>query len=120
MHFPTLLAILAPVIVTVQADCYKKGETWAPDQVQANNELNGVCNGLQGDYSNGQTKYACRNAGTANKKLEFFIKRTGDSGGISHADCVLRLSNEINGCSRGGISTINGFEYRSDPNEGRC
>jgi hypothetical protein len=113
MHFSTLLAVLAPVIATVQATCYGSGDTWAPDQVQANAVLDDVCNSLSGDYSTGQTKYACRNANSPNKKFDFYIKKVQNGGGaISHADCVYRLSNEINGCSSGGVSTVNVHEFR--------
>jgi hypothetical protein len=113
MQLSTLLVILAPAIVTVQATCYKSGDTWAPDQVQANNDLNGICNDISGNFNAGQVKYACRNAGSANKKLEFWIKNKGaGSGSTSHDECVLRLSNEINGCRQGGDSDIGSFNYR--------
>jgi hypothetical protein len=113
MHFSTLLAVLAPVIATVQATCYTSGDTWAPDQVQANAVLDDVCNSLSGDYSTGQTKSACRNANSPNKTFNFYIKKVQNGGGaISHADCVYRLGNEINGCSRGGVSTINVHEFQ--------
>ncbi|KAH6890092.1 hypothetical protein BKA70DRAFT_1540396 [Coprinopsis sp. MPI-PUGE-AT-0042] len=69
-------AVLATAITMVQAGCYSGGESWAPDQVQANNELNGLCDNLAGGFSGGQEKYACRNAGTANKRLEFWVKNT--------------------------------------------
>ncbi|KAH6890088.1 hypothetical protein BKA70DRAFT_1120812, partial [Coprinopsis sp. MPI-PUGE-AT-0042] len=70
------LLFLATAITMVQAGCYSGGESWSPDQVQANVELSGVCNNISGGFSSGQTKSACRNAGTPNKKLEFFITNT--------------------------------------------
>ncbi|KAH6890081.1 hypothetical protein BKA70DRAFT_1163295 [Coprinopsis sp. MPI-PUGE-AT-0042] len=121
MQFTTFFAVLATAITMVQAGCYSGGETWSPDQVQANNELNGLCNNLAGGFTGGQEKYACRNAGTPNKKLEFRVTNTaGNSLSLNHGDCVLRLGNEINGCSHGGDTTTAGWRFRADPNSGRC
>ncbi|KAH6884710.1 hypothetical protein BKA70DRAFT_1468346 [Coprinopsis sp. MPI-PUGE-AT-0042] len=121
MQFTTPFAVLATAITMVQAGCYSGGESWSPDQVQANVELSGVCNNISGGFSSGQTKSACRNAGTPNKKLEFFITNTaGGSLSVSHDECVFRLGNEVNGCSNGGESTISSLKFRSDPNSGRC
>lgn len=113
MQPATLLAILASVIATAEAGCYGGGATWAPDQVQANNILGDVCNSASGNFGGGETKYQCRNAGTANKKLEFWVTNTvGNALWLGHGDCVLRLSNEINGCQHGGDSTISGWGFR--------
>lgn len=113
MQLSTLFAILAPAIATVQAGCYSGGDSWAPDQVQANNLLGELCNGLSGNFNGGETKYGCRNAGSANKKFEFWVKNTANSAlYLGHDDCVLRLSNEINGCSNGGQSTTSGWNFK--------
>lgn len=113
MQLTTLFFILAPVITTVRADCYSKGETWAPDQVQANNILGELCNGLSGDFDSKETKYGCRDAGSPNKKLEFWVKNTADNAlNLGHGDCVLRLSNEINGCEKGGHQTTADWDFR--------
>ncbi|KAJ4352692.1 hypothetical protein N0V95_004017 [Ascochyta clinopodiicola] len=95
MHPSTLFTILVSVVGTAQATCYRSGETWAPDQVQANNALSDVCNNLSNNFNGGQTKYA-----------------SGNALYLNHGDCVLRLSNEINGCSRGGDTTIAGWNFR--------
>ena len=109
----SILAIIAPLLATVHAGCYSGGETWAPDQVQANNALDGACNDLSGGFSGGQSKYKCINAGTANKKFEFWVTNTaGNSLSLNKGDCVLRLSNEINGCGNGGDSTTAGWNFR--------
>ncbi|KAH6890082.1 hypothetical protein BKA70DRAFT_1234884 [Coprinopsis sp. MPI-PUGE-AT-0042] len=121
MQFTTFFAVLVTTITMVQARCYSGGETWSPDQVQANLEVSGVCDNISGGFSSGQTKYACRNAGTPDKKLEFSITNTaGGSLSVSHDECVFRLSIEINGCSHGGDTTTAGWRFRADPNSGRC
>ena len=113
MQLFTLLVVLAPAIATVQATCYKSGDYWAPDQVQANNDLGGVCNEVSGDFTGNQVKYACRNAGSANKKHEYWVKNNGAGNAwASHDECILRLSNEINGCDRGGDSNAGSFNFR--------
>ena len=113
MQLSTLFAILAPVISTAQAGCYSGDDTWAPDQVQANNALGDLCNSLSGSFSGGQSKYQCLDAGSANKKLEFWVTNTaGNSLSLNHDDCVLRLSNEINGCEHGGDTTTAGWDFR--------
>jgi hypothetical protein len=112
MQLSTLFTIFASAIA-VQAGCYSGGDTWAPDQVQANNLLDELCNGLSGDFAGGQTKYGCRDAGSANKKFEFWVQNTpSNSASLGHGDCVLRLSNEINGCQNGGDTTTAGWNFR--------
>jgi hypothetical protein len=113
MHFSTLVAVLASCIATAQADCYTSGDTWAPDQVQANGVLDDVCNNVSGNIGAGATNYACRNAGSPNKRFDFYVKNVADGDrSVSKEECVLRLSNEINGCQNGGITTTGDFEFR--------
>jgi hypothetical protein len=113
MQFTALLAVLATAVTVAQAGCYSGGENWKPDQVQANNELDGMCKSLSGGFNGGQTKYACRNAGTPNKRLEFWVTNTaGNALHLNHGDCVLRLGNEINGCGHGGETTTAGWRFR--------
>ncbi|KAF2448047.1 hypothetical protein P171DRAFT_408718 [Karstenula rhodostoma CBS 690.94] len=121
MQLSSLIAILAPIIATAQAGCYSGGDTWAPDQVQANTVLDGVCNSLSGKFSGKQTKYECKDATASVRKLEFWV--TNVNGGertVSHGDCVQRLGNEVNGCEHGGDTTTGDFDFRADPNSGRC
>lgn len=73
MHPSALFAVHSSVIATAQAGCCSGGETRAPDQVQANNILSDVYNGTSRGFRGGETRYQCRNAGTANKKLEFWV-----------------------------------------------
>ena len=113
MQLTTLFALLAPIIATAQAKCYRSGENWAPDQVQANYLLGELCDSMYGNFDRKNVKYRCRNAGSANKKLEFCVENTANNAlYLNRDDCVLRLSNEINGCGKGGESTIADWKFR--------
>lgn len=113
MQLTTLFLILAPVIATVRADCYHRGMTWAPDQVQANNILKELCLGLSGNFGGKETKYGCQNAGSPDKKLEFWVRNNNKKAlNLSPDDCVLRLSHKINDCKKGGHEAIAGWSFR--------
>ncbi|KAF2021245.1 hypothetical protein BU24DRAFT_416902 [Aaosphaeria arxii CBS 175.79] len=122
MQFTTFLAVMAPIIATVQAGCYSGGDSWGGDQGVANSVVDQICNGggVSGSFQGGQTKYACRQL-SGSKKGEFWVRWTGAGTlSLNDGDCRLRLKNEINGCSNGGESTVAGWFFRSDPNGGAC
>jgi hypothetical protein len=114
MHLHTIIAVLAPGIITVQAGCYSGGPTWYPDQGTANEFVYSICKsrGISGFFNQGQTKYRCRQMGS-DKKFEFWVQWKGPGGLTLHnQDCNMRLKNEINGCGNGGESTIADWYFR--------
>ncbi|KAH8732606.1 hypothetical protein GQ44DRAFT_821858 [Phaeosphaeriaceae sp. PMI808] len=126
MQLQTLFAVLATAIATVQAGCYSGAEpSWGPNKAYANQIVAEQCasgRALSGNFDNSQTRYYCRQI-SDNVKFEFFILRKiqGNFGvNVSPSTCEEKLKNEINGCANGGVSTVDGMEYRSDPNWGRC
>ena len=72
MHFSTLIAVVAPAIITVSAKCYNNdGAGWGGSRQSANNAADAVCyngdGGLAGNFAG--TKSACRNIGDNLKAL---------------------------------------------------
>jgi hypothetical protein len=115
----TVFALLGVGIDSVSAGCYTSGDTWQ-DPAAARWHVERACRGFdgnqgafQGEFRPGEAKYACiQHSGT--QKLEFSVQNlnTGASFDLNDADCVLRLQNEINGCSHGGQSDIAGWRFR--------
>ncbi|CAG5166775.1 uncharacterized protein ALTATR162_LOCUS6975 [Alternaria atra] len=111
MHFSTLIAVVAPAIITVSAKCYNNdGAGWGGSRQSANNAADAVCyngdGGLAGNFAG--TKSACRNIGD-NLKALFFV--TGN-GYLSEQDCKFGLKEEINGCGWGGEAQHGAYYYR--------
>ncbi|KEZ40059.1 hypothetical protein SAPIO_CDS9065 [Scedosporium apiospermum] len=121
MQLITLVAILAPVLGTVHAGCYSGGESWGSEKGKATSAAVQVCDTtVAGDFTGGQLKSACRQL-TDTKRVEFVVQWKGSGNAfISDDECVLRLTNEIGGCSNGGESDIGQWFFRSDPNAGTC
>lgn len=115
----TALTLLGASITTVSATCYTDGAFW-PDQGAARYHAERACRGydgnagaFQGTFAPGEVKYACiQYSGTS--KFEFSVQNQnlGASFDLGDDDCVLRLENEINGCGRGGESSVAGWHFR--------
>lgn len=114
MQLHTFIAFLLPILGTVQAGCYSGGASWDNEKGRATATVSAVCYGhiIGGFFNEGQTKYYCVQL-TDNKKGEFWVGWKGRGGlTLNDDDCVLRLTNEIGGCSHGGESTIADWYFR--------
>ncbi|KAF4944211.1 hypothetical protein FSARC_14726 [Fusarium sarcochroum] len=124
MHVSSVLAsaiILLGTTTGVSATCHRSGITW-PDQFDARIAAYNACKTVfQGTFAPKERRTYCYN-GRGNVKFEFAIANENDHEGFDLNDghCVDGLSNEILGCSMGGVSHIAGWEFSSDPNEGKC
>ncbi|KAF1979718.1 hypothetical protein BU23DRAFT_594902 [Bimuria novae-zelandiae CBS 107.79] len=105
---------------TTTAAIYKKAErTSSPLSTPTATEAVPVglltrCNEtLAGDYAPEEVKYKCIDADSPNKKLEFWIKNYATGGRkVTEDNCILFLSNEINGCDQHiGDSTVDEINY---------
>jgi hypothetical protein len=114
----TLITLLS-ISTTVFATCYSKGDSF-PDKELAKWHAQRACEGydgnagaFQGNYNPGQVKYACIQVSTT-IKLELSVQNLNnrDSFDLRDADCTWRLQDEINGCFRGGESSISGWFFR--------
>jgi hypothetical protein len=100
----------------VTAGCYNGGELWA-SQPQAIAWVSDACtkNGgmFTGWYAPGQAKRMClKDIGNRNCFFEVQNLNTATGFDLADSDCVMRLSNEINGCNHGGESTVAGWRFR--------
>jgi hypothetical protein len=118
MKLSTSLVILASVTGTT-ANCYSSGQTWIDDCNK--NALKGavrdLCNNgvLSGWFnSRGTTKTACANSPCNGIRGDFSVAWMGGGGGhtLAASDCIYRLTNEIDGCDRGGESTISDWYFK--------
>lgn len=114
MQLHLLFAIMAPAMVTVQATCFRSGPEWSPTKQIAIDFVNSICNsnGVSGYFPEGMTKYRCKQL-RDNVKGEFWVNWKGRGNlSLNDNDCKGGLINEINGCSKGGESTIAQWYYR--------
>jgi len=100
----------------VSATCYGSGDKWA-SKPQAIAWVSDACtkNGgmFTGWYRPGEAKRMCLK--DLNNRGAFFeVQNLNTNTGFDLADhdCVMRLSNEINGCDRGGESHVAGWRFR--------
>ncbi|KAK3956155.1 hypothetical protein QBC32DRAFT_331562 [Pseudoneurospora amorphoporcata] len=125
MKTQSILIALGSMLLAVQdvsAGCYTSGDKW-PNKEEARRFVIDACNNqggmFTGTYSKGQTKAMCpRSNGLG---LLFEVQNLTPNEGqsdLNNAECTVRLENEINGCDRGGQSTISGWRFRADP--GAC
>lgn len=123
MKTTTILASLAVVLGTsidsVAANCFGSGDVFQ-DKGNARWHVGRAYRGydgnqgaFQGVFAPGEAKYACVQ-GTNTQKYEITVQNlnTGAAFDLGDGDCVLRLENEINGCDRGGESTVSGWRFR--------
>jgi hypothetical protein len=114
MQLYTFLAIIAPVIVTVQAGCFSGGANWDPTKNAALDIVDRICNGggVSGGFGAGQTKNSCQNM-RDNARAQFEVQWTGGGGqDLNDDECKTRLKNEINGCGHGGETVTGGWRYK--------
>lgn len=120
MKTQTLLATLFTTLLTLSdlasAKCYGSGDSW-PNRDEARRFVIEACNNSGGMFTGGyermQTKSMCPRSG--GKGLLFEVQNLTPNEGssdLSNAECTLRLENEINGCDKGGESTVNGWRFR--------
>lgn len=115
----TLAVVLGASIDSVAATCFGSGDVFQ-DKGNARWHVGRACRGydgnqgaFQGTFAPGEAKYACVQ-GTNTQKYEITVQNlnTGAAFDLGDGDCVLRLENEINGCDRGGESTVSGWRFR--------
>ncbi|KAM0433475.1 hypothetical protein ACHAPT_004355 [Fusarium lateritium] len=115
----TIFALLGASVDTVSAACYSTGEKWQ-DAGRARWHVERACKGyndnrgrFQGYFAPGEYRSVCvQHSGT--QKFEFQVGNNNKNAGfyLGDGDCVLRLQNLINGCSRGGRGSVHGWFFR--------
>ena len=112
MHSSYALLFLAPFAAQLaSAKCYKSGDE--ADKSTANNDLDTKCRSFQGFFENGQWRQGCTAVDSSNKYWYVEVKRTGSgSGTLTLEKCKENLGKEVNGCSKGGDSEHDGFNFR--------
>ncbi|CAG8953232.1 hypothetical protein HYFRA_00003435 [Hymenoscyphus fraxineus] len=122
-----LVAFFGTSITTVSADCYTGGDFWQ-DKGAARYHAERACRGydghqgaFQGTFGGGEKKSACIQF-SPTQAIDLSIQNLNGNSAIdlADADCILRLSNEINACDRGGDSTIANWRFIADPNNRIC
>ena len=115
----TLLVLLGATITPAAANCYTSGDVWQ-DKAAARWHVNRACRGYDGhggaftgNFAPGEAKSLCVQHSNT-QKYNFYVQNlnTGQGFDLKDDDCALRLENEINGCDRGGDSTIAGWRFR--------
>ncbi len=113
MQFQTVLAFLLPAIATVNADCFTTGPSWNPNREMAKGWARDVCNDgrVSGNFASGQEKVACIQM--RDQTMAVFKVRWLGAGNrfIDATDCGNRLFNEVNGCEKGGASTVDRIRF---------
>ncbi|KAH3938397.1 hypothetical protein HBH98_248290 [Parastagonospora nodorum] len=121
MRLKDLLAVTT-VITLVQARCYGTTTSmYGQSMTGAGIAINDFCaHDLAGYFSESQTKYRCLQL--SKNKVEFWVAWKGRGGWtLNSEDCMLHLTNEINGCTLGGENVEADWAFRSvDPNWGPC
>ncbi|KAF4986128.1 hypothetical protein FDECE_16111 [Fusarium decemcellulare] len=122
-----LFALLVVGIDSVSAACHGSGDTWQ-DAGAARSHVERACKGydgnagrFQGTFAAGESRHVCvQHSGT--QKFEFTVRNENNGAALDLGDddCVLRLQNEINACPRGGQSSVSGWFFSADPNNGIC
>lgn len=115
MQLITLITLLAPAMVTVQAGCYSGGPKWSPNYDASRGFVDSICNkdGVAGSFgTNAGTKYRCTDL-RDNVKGEFWVSWRGSGDGyLSDQNCKDGLKREIDGCQNGGESVYGQWYYR--------
>ncbi|KAK4183293.1 hypothetical protein QBC35DRAFT_456430 [Podospora australis] len=116
-----ILFVAAAVSPAAASNCFTSGETWGDKAADARTQAEAFCRETNLNFSyNGEQRKSCRYLTNA-LKVEFAI-RWGGSGTrtLGLNDCIIRLKDEINNCSRGGRTTTADWEFTADPNRGVC
>ncbi|CAD0090247.1 unnamed protein product [Aureobasidium mustum] len=123
----TLAVVLGASIDGVTATCFRSGDIFQ-DKGNARWHVERACKGydnqqgfFQGTFAAGESKYTCVQ-GSTTQKYDITVRNENTNAAIdlNDDDCVLRLHNEINGCDHGGDSTVSGWRFIVDPNNGIC
>ncbi|KAF5011319.1 hypothetical protein FDECE_2569 [Fusarium decemcellulare] len=120
--FASLILLLGSSLTEVSARCHQSGLHWSSKD-KAVGHIEAACRGgvFTGTFAPKQRKYLCIKGGE-NVKWEFAItnQNTHDSFDLNDQHCIDGLSNEVRGCDQGGVNSVAGWEYSSDPNVGYC
>ncbi|KAI1398986.1 hypothetical protein F4819DRAFT_489066 [Hypoxylon fuscum] len=121
MQFSTILIASLSAAATVSAGCYSGGDDGHNGNGLTSKDIIGtVCNQIYGAYLDGEDRHSCA-TDDQNVKWNFYIKnKAGTRRTVSLAECKLRLGNEAFACQHGGESTIDKWQYVSDPSKGQC
>ena len=129
MKFPSsilALASMASLHQTATASCYGSGDTWPRydwggytlGRQEALGWIDFACKGnggmFTGSFAPGQTKRMCPTSVHNGKPAGFEVQNlnTQQAFDLGDQDCYDRLAAEINGCERGGTSTVAGWRFR--------
>ncbi|CAJ0543963.1 Ff.00g040140.m01.CDS01 [Fusarium sp. VM40] len=125
----TLASLLALNIKYTTAGCFSSGETWPSGDIdspsyhveRACNGYDGIPGAFQGSYKPGEIKQACVQYSSTSLYI-FEVQNLSPTQTLDlyNKNCVLRLQNEIKGCNKGGESSIDGWRFKADPNNGIC
>ncbi|KAM0235911.1 hypothetical protein ACHAP5_009557 [Fusarium lateritium] len=125
----TLASLLALNVKYTTAGCFTSGETWpSSDTDSPSYHVERACNGydgnpgaFQGSYKPGEIKQACVQYSSTSLYI-FEVQNLSPTQTLDlyGKNCVLRLQNEIKGCDKGGESSIDGWRFKADPNNGIC
>ncbi|KAI1874283.1 uncharacterized protein JN550_002862 [Neoarthrinium moseri] len=114
--------LLFSTLIGVSATCHRSGTTWS-NKDKAVGHIEAACRGgvFTGTFAPNQRKYLCIRA-AENVKWEFSVtnQNSRDSFDLQDQHCIDGLSNEVRGCDQGGVTSVSGWEYSSDPNNGYC
>ncbi|KAG5760155.1 hypothetical protein H9Q72_011729 [Fusarium xylarioides] len=123
-----LMALIGLSIKPVSARCFWGGVKWE-DRAAARQYAVIACkkgdgsyrDAFEGQYAPGIAVHKCYQH-SPTQKIEFMIRNVNLSlyQGLDGDACVRCLHHEINGCSRGGSSDLDGWTFRADPNKGTC
>ncbi|KAH7174190.1 uncharacterized protein B0J16DRAFT_388016 [Fusarium flagelliforme] len=125
----TLTTLLTLNVKYATAGCFSGGENWPSGDIDtASWHVERACNGydgnqgaFQGSYKPGEIKQACiQYSSTSLYIFEVQNLSPTETLELYNKNCVLRLQNEIKGCSKGGESSIDGWRFKADPNNGIC
>ncbi|KAI2620343.1 hypothetical protein GGS26DRAFT_594961 [Hypomontagnella submonticulosa] len=121
MQFSTFLATLLSVAATANAGCYSGGESGQYGKGLIKDKIiDTVCNAMHGAYLDGEDRHQCA-TDEFKTKWNFYIKnKNGDRESITFDYCKQKLGNEAYACEHGGESTIDKWQFVSDPNKGQC
>lgn len=116
-HRSTTMHLLKTALLTAtwllslaSAGCFKSGEIWH-DKASAARQVSIVCDEIIGVYGIRDTRTRCRNQ-PGDFNFQFTVRKfTSGKTKLTKANCVNKLSREINGCDRGGKSSYVDFEF---------
>ncbi|CCT74628.1 uncharacterized protein FFB20_12095 [Fusarium fujikuroi] len=122
INFASLVVLSTFALTGVSGKCFTSSINWS-NKDKAVGHVEAACRGgvFTGVFKPGQRKYLCVRVAD-NLKWEFAITNqdTRDSFDLQDEHGIGGLSNEVRGCDKGGVSSVSGWEFSSDPNVGYC